>query len=170
MKTFVNVARLETGQLFTQGTRRGHPFTLDTFLVDSYLGNFMSLATVWDSNWAVQLQKLARVLKVWIWTLEVLNYPGSEEQRHWSHCTDAQADLHLCCSHMAKQVFSWRGSILKAQRGLFLRCKLLKKFLQGFVWPHVCLIRFDGPINTIKVMLSWWIPVQKNVTKSLEVL
>ena len=26
---------------------------------------------------------------------------NSEEQRHWSDCTDAQADLCLCCSHMA---------------------------------------------------------------------
>ena len=33
MKIFVNVARLEIGQLFTPGTRRGHPCTLDTFLV-----------------------------------------------------------------------------------------------------------------------------------------
>ena len=33
MKIFVNVVRLEIGQLFTQGTRRGHPCTLDTFLV-----------------------------------------------------------------------------------------------------------------------------------------
>ena len=33
MKIFVNVARLESGQLFTQGMRRGHPSTLDTFLV-----------------------------------------------------------------------------------------------------------------------------------------
>ena len=32
MKIFVNVARLEIGQLFTQGARRGHPCTLDTFL------------------------------------------------------------------------------------------------------------------------------------------
>ena len=32
-KYFVNVARLEIGQLFTQGTRRGHPSTVDTFLV-----------------------------------------------------------------------------------------------------------------------------------------
>ena len=33
MKIFVNVARLEIGQLFTQGARRGHPCTVDTFLV-----------------------------------------------------------------------------------------------------------------------------------------
>ena len=33
MKIFVNVTRLVIGQLFTQGTRRGHPYTLDTFLV-----------------------------------------------------------------------------------------------------------------------------------------
>ena len=28
-------------------------------------------------------------------------YLGSEQQRHWSDCADAQADLRLCCSHMA---------------------------------------------------------------------
>ena len=33
MKMFVNVAMLEIGQLFTEGTRLGHPCTLDTFLV-----------------------------------------------------------------------------------------------------------------------------------------
>ena len=33
MKIFVNVARLEIGQLFTLDMRRGHPCTLDTFLV-----------------------------------------------------------------------------------------------------------------------------------------
>ena len=37
MKMFVNVARLEIGQLFTQGTRRGHLCTLDTFLVSFIL-------------------------------------------------------------------------------------------------------------------------------------
>ena len=37
MKIFVNVARLEIGQLFTQGTRQGHPCTLDIFLVLSIL-------------------------------------------------------------------------------------------------------------------------------------
>ena len=33
MKMFINVARLEIGQLFTQGMRWGHPCTLDTFVV-----------------------------------------------------------------------------------------------------------------------------------------
>ena len=33
MKMFVNVARLDIGQLFTQGARGRHPCTLDTFLV-----------------------------------------------------------------------------------------------------------------------------------------
>ena len=33
MKIFMNVARLEIGQLFTQGTRQVHPCTLDRFLV-----------------------------------------------------------------------------------------------------------------------------------------
>ena len=33
LKFDMNVTRLEIGRLFTQGTRRGHPFTLDIFLV-----------------------------------------------------------------------------------------------------------------------------------------
>ena len=33
MKIFVHIAKLEIGQLFTKGPRRGHPCTLDTFLV-----------------------------------------------------------------------------------------------------------------------------------------
>ena len=33
MKIFVNAARFEIDQLFTQVGRRGHPCTLDTFLV-----------------------------------------------------------------------------------------------------------------------------------------
>ena len=36
--SFVNLAKLEIGQLFTQGTRRGHPCTLDTFLVLTFCG------------------------------------------------------------------------------------------------------------------------------------
>ena len=46
---------------------------------------------------------------LWRGSYEVY-YPGSEQQRRWSDCADAQADLRLCCSHMEKQVSSWRGS------------------------------------------------------------
>ena len=53
-----------------------------------------------DSNWPAQLQKLAWGLKFWLQKLETLHYLGSEHQRRWSDCADAQADLRLCCSHM----------------------------------------------------------------------
>ena len=43
MKIFVNVARLEIGQLFTQGTRLGHPCTLETFPVIILLVTFMQV-------------------------------------------------------------------------------------------------------------------------------
>ena len=46
--------------------------------------------------------RLAIVLKFWIWKLELLHYLSSEQQRCWSDCAEAQADLHLCCSHTAK--------------------------------------------------------------------
>ena len=53
-----------------------------------------------DSNRPVQPQKLARLLKFRIKKLEVLYYLGSQQQRRWSDCADAQIDLPLCCSHM----------------------------------------------------------------------
>ena len=53
-----------------------------------------------DTNRLAQPQKLARVLKFQLYILEILYYLSSEQQRHWSDCVDAQADLRLCCSHM----------------------------------------------------------------------
>ena len=59
-------------------------------------------ATMYDSNQPAQLQKLsARVLKFWIEQVQVLYYLDSAQQRCWSDCMDAQADLRRCCSHMA---------------------------------------------------------------------
>ena len=58
-------------------------------------------ATWLDSNRPAQIQKLARGLKFWIQKLEVLYYLFIEQQRCWSDCADAQADLRLCCSHRA---------------------------------------------------------------------
>ena len=56
----------------------------------------------WDTNRPAQLMRLARVLKFWLWQAEILYHPGREQQRRWSDCVDAQADLRLCCSHKAK--------------------------------------------------------------------
>ena len=53
-----------------------------------------------DTNRPAQPQKLARVLKFRFENLEILYYLSSEQQRRWSDCADAQADLRLCCSHM----------------------------------------------------------------------
>ena len=55
-----------------------------------------------DSNPPAQLQRPARVLKFWIYQVYVLYCLKSEQQRCRSDCADAQADLHLCCSYMAK--------------------------------------------------------------------
>ena len=54
---------------------------------------------------AAQLMRLARVFKFWLQQVEILYYPGSELQRRWSDCADAQADLRLCCSHMVETGF-----------------------------------------------------------------
>ena len=55
-------------------------------------------------------------------------YLSSEQQRRWSDCGNAQADLHLCCSHILssiKPVFSWRGSYITTYI-TFVWCKLLR--------------------------------------------
>ena len=62
------------------------------------------------SNPPAHLQKLAWGLEFWLQKLETLHYLGSEQQRCWSDCADAHSDLHLCCSHMTWQVYSWPGS------------------------------------------------------------
>ena len=74
-----------------------------------------------DTNWPAQLQRPARILKFQIYKLHVSFCLGSEQQRRWSDCADAQADLRLCCSHMAKRhFFSWPGSnVLKMLRSSF---------------------------------------------------
>ena len=54
-----------------------------------------------DSNQPAHLQKLARILKLWIYQVYIYFCLSREQQRCWSDCADAQADLHLCCSHMA---------------------------------------------------------------------
>ena len=67
---------------------------------------FGSLRPMPDTNRPAQPQKLARVLKFQLKNLEILYYLSSEQQRRWSDCADAQADLRLCCSHMASDTFS----------------------------------------------------------------
>ena len=56
---------------------------------------FWEFLTRSDSNRPAQPQKLAWGLKFWLQTLEALHYLGSEQQRRWSDCADAQADLRL---------------------------------------------------------------------------
>ena len=67
---------------------------------------------IWDPNRPAQLMRLARVLKFRLQHIKVLYYPGHEQQRRWSHCMDAQTDLRLCCSHMAKADFLVKWLIL----------------------------------------------------------
>ena len=72
-------------------------------------------STRYDSNRPAKQQKLARSLNFRIYKKEVLYYLGSEQQRCWSDCADAQADLHLCCLHMAKTGFLMTWLILSRQ-------------------------------------------------------
>ena len=62
---------------------------------------FSGFSTRQGSNQSAQLRRLDRVMKLHIMKLEILYYLGSKQQRRWSDCADAKADLRLCCSLMA---------------------------------------------------------------------
>ena len=49
--------------------------------------------------------------------LEMLYYPESEQQRCCLDCADVQADLRLCCSHMAKTGFLMTWLNLQTRAG-----------------------------------------------------
>ena len=55
-------------------------------------------------------KKLCRGLKFWIQQLQLLYYLGSEQQKRWSDCADCAFVVRI----WHKQVFSWRGSYVKA--------------------------------------------------------
>ena len=53
---------------------------------------------------------------------------------------DAQADLRLCCSHMGKQVFSWRGSYLGAADANKHSFNSFKPLVATMLTIYLCLI------------------------------
>ena len=59
-----------------------------------------------DTNWAVQLQKMARGLKFRIWKVEGLYYPCSKKKGADQLHGYLEADLRLCFRICKKPVFS----------------------------------------------------------------
>ena len=59
-----------------------------------------------DTNQAVQLQKMVRGLKFWIWKLEGLYYLCSENKGADQLRGYGEADLRLCFPKCKKLVFS----------------------------------------------------------------
>ena len=72
----------------------------------------------------------------------VLYYLSSEQQRRWSDCTDAQADLRLCCSRMTLDTFSHRFNwekkvVIEADNNEIALSKLFFFFFWvSFDWIH----------------------------------
>ena len=73
------------------------------------------LATRIDSNRPAQSQNLGNGLEFRIYKLEVLYFLGSEKQRRWTDCADAQVHS-LICTFVVRMwhnyVSSWRGSFI----------------------------------------------------------
>ena len=59
------------------------------------------------TNWPAQLHRAARILKLRIYKLEVSFCLGSEKQRRWSDCSDAQL-----FAYGIRHIFSWPGSFV----------------------------------------------------------
>ena len=77
----------------------------------------MGKPTMWflnrsDTNQAVQAQKQARSLKFWIYKVEELYYPGSENKGADQLRSNCEADLRLCFRLCRLLVFPCGGSIV----------------------------------------------------------
>ena len=86
----------------------------------------MEKPTMWflnrsDTNWAVQSQKMVKGWKFWIYKVEELYYPCSENKGADQLCSYCEADLRLCfrlcrlfvfpcsVSFYVKLFLHWRG-------------------------------------------------------------
>ena len=87
---------------------------------------------------------IARVLKFCIQQVKVhvLYYLGSEKQRHWSDCADAQAYLHLCCCTRHKQVFLWHGFNTKIWKTTNYEIVFFSRLLKHVYLGQVLLIPY----------------------------
>ena len=100
-----------------------------------------------DTNRPAQPQKLGRFLKFRLKNREILCYLRSEQQRRWSDCADAQADLRLSCSYMTQDTFSHGPALFnqykKLQKNIMLNTKTYVSFFFFFLWlfiVSVCLL------------------------------
>ena len=59
-----------------------------------------------DTNWHVQSQKKARILKFWVLVEEALYYPYSENKDADQLCSYCTVDLRLCFRICKSLVFS----------------------------------------------------------------
>ena len=65
-----------------------------------------------DKNRPVQLKKLARILKFWIYVQEELYYPSSGNKGADQLRGNREANLRLCFRLCRLLVFPWGGSLL----------------------------------------------------------
>ena len=86
-----------------------------------HLSRNMRKPTMWfltrsDTNQAVQLLEMARVLKFCIKEVEVLYFPSSENKDADQLRGYREADLRLCFHICRLLVFSWHGSFYRLPR------------------------------------------------------
>ena len=95
---------LDIGHLFTQSARRGHPSTLDTFLVLTFIEIWRQLCKISDSQWLMCEQwKLRQTLHTScprafiVGTYSVWNYRNLQRKSHNSGLVGAISWENLFC-------------------------------------------------------------------------
>ena len=85
-----------------------------------------------DTNQSVQSQKQARSMKFWIYQVEELYYPCSENKGADQLRGYREADLRLCFRLCRLLVFPWGGSNV-------VRGGLLSRLYLFFIWSYYLL-------------------------------
>ena len=119
------------------------------------------------TNLPAQLIRLSLGLEILAIASRGITLSGSEKQRRWSSCADAQADLCLCCSHMAKAGFfmTWLMSFITFCLSYSSYSSLLSRIYRGsytsghFIW-NLCyesLASFIWNDHECKVLFIVWL-------------
>ena len=100
-----------------------------------------------------------RVLKFPLEQVEVLYYPGSKQQRCWSDCADAQADLRLCCLHMAYTGFlkTWLTCSWKQIPQLAANISLTNSPANNFTANELHNQLIQQPVQNCHSLLFVWV-------------
>ena len=122
----MNIARLEIGQLFTQGAKRGHPCTLDTFLVCCWM--YSSYKCTWNCH----SELILLLLNAWKFLMRQTsntNLPGNTGSnkgiQKWLKFEHAGVDLKCISDVNRHEASKERQQAMKTEKALHQKMGML---------------------------------------------